>query len=683
MSEEEDTEAVVAAADADGDACTLASLPRQLLSLVLLRACGGELGALLRCGAVCRDWRALVRSGGPWPAGLASLRVAAPGGRCPFAQAARAAPQLLSLTVLPDSGVAEGVELRALCGAPLRALALRGLTALAPAPLLALCSASLTDLDVSGSRVDAATLAAALALCPRLEELRADDCPLGAFASAACLRCCKHAALTRDNACARAPTERRACGRQRASGAALLRELCAHNLSRLSLAGAGALLDDAALGAIAAASPRLTYLDASGAVGVRTIPAAVLALPCLRELHADDCGLCDAAFTALPQDGAPCLPALTALSLGGCRGLRDTGMRALAAALSALDAPPPLACLRVPRLLDLSDEAGAALLRARASSTLTLDVAGCGRLADVFFAACCRLQLRELCAAGLPRLSPELLSRLAASGALRTCAVLMLDDCETLQRGGSEAAVAVAAAACAAGAALHRLSLDACALDDAGAAAVAAACPALQELSLVGVAGVGDAGLAAFAAGCPQLRSLAVGGARGRWGAPSLRAFVHLASLRIARRGALYDEDLADVLPTGGDVALRHLTLAACGGVTDAGLALLARAAPQLRSLTLTACDNAALRGASLRAFRCLRSLTLSGCPELRCASLLHVLVACPQLALLRVPAELRLQLGGCMPVRAPPEDEEGKHADAAPWRPPHLLRLDAPSLCY
>jgi hypothetical protein len=464
-----------------------------------------------------------------------------------------------------------------------------------------------------------------------------------------------------------------------------LRELCAHNLSRLSLAGAGALLDDAALAAIAAASPRLAALDVSGAAGVRTIPAAVLALPCLRELRADDCGLCDAAFAALPGDGAPCLPALTCLSLGGCRGLHDAGVRALVAALRACDAPPPLTCLRVPRLLDLCDDAAAALLCARASSTaLTLDVTGCGRLADAFFAACCALQLRELCAAGLPRLSPTLLSQLAASDALRSCEVLVLDDCEALQRGGSAAAAAVAAAACAAGVALRRLSLDACALDDDGADAVAAACPALRELSLVGVAGVGDAGLAAFAAGCPQLRSLAVGGARGGWGARSLRAFAHLTSLRIARRGALYDEDLADVLPAGGVVALQHLTLAACGGVTDAGLASLARAAPQLRSLTLTACDNTALRGATLRSFRSLRLLTLSGCPELRYACLQHVLVACSQLVLLRLPAELRLQLGDCMPVRAPIEDEEEKGEDAAaPWRAPHLLRLDAPSLCY
>jgi hypothetical protein len=188
MPEEAEDAAAAAAPAADDEvaACaTLASLPRQLLALVLLRACDGELAALVRCGAVCRDWRALVRSGGPWPA-VASLRVAAPGGRCPFALAARAAPQLRVLTVLPDSGVAEGGELRALCGAPLQALALRGLTALTPAPLLALCCASLTNLDISGSRVDAATLAAALALCPRLDALRADECPLGASFAFCC-----------------------------------------------------------------------------------------------------------------------------------------------------------------------------------------------------------------------------------------------------------------------------------------------------------------------------------------------------------------------------------------------------------------------------------------------------------------------------------------------------------------
>jgi hypothetical protein len=113
---------------------------------------------------------------------------------------------------------------------------------------------------------------------------------------------------------------------------------------------------------------------------------------------------------------------------------------------------------------------------------------------------------------------------------------------------------------------------------------------------------------------------------------------------------------------------------------------VLARAAPQLRSLTLTACDDRALHGAPLRCFPRLRSLIVSSCPALRCESLVHALVTCPQLLLLRLPVELHLQLSRSLPVRAPAEQEEEEdHGEGAlaPWRPPHLLRLDASRACY
>ena len=443
------------------------------------------------------------------------------------------------------------------------------------------------------------------------------------------------------------------------------------------------LLTEAGLEDLALASPALTHLDVSGAEELCRVPEAVTSLRHLRELHAQDCGLRNHAF-APPPDGGAFFPALEALSLCGCRALGDAGINALASLLKrpADEPPAPLSRLRLARLLDLGDAPAAALLRARPAPTLALDVRCCGRLGDAFFAACCDARLCELRASGLPRLTPALLLSLARSGALRDARTLELDDCEALQRGGDDAAAAVAAAAAAAGAALERLSLDGCVLHDAGAASVADACPQLRHLSLVGVSGLGDEGLSALARSCASLHSLVVGGSRGRWTDAALSAFCGLRTLRIVRRSSLYEAELADAV-RGSGLHLRSVALAACGGVTDASLAALAQAAPELRSLTLTACDHRDLRGAPLRCFKRLRTLVVSSCPALECGSLVHALVACPELLRMHVPGWLRLQLADRVPVRPPLEDEEGADGGARPWRPRPLLHLDITSSDY
>ena len=634
--------AAPAGADA-GEPPSLLALPRPLLAAVLLLSADGDLSGFARCAAVCRDLRALVRAGGPWPQ-LTALRVASPGGRCPFALTARAG-SLQRLTVLADSGVGAGDEMLVLRDAPLRQLTLHGLEELSRGTLLALCAPTLASLDISRSRADAETLAAALDRCPKLRELSADSCAHGGRAS--------HAA-------------------------ALFRRLRSHALTRLSLRYSCATLDEATLAAIALASPELAYLDVCGAEALRRVPGEVAALRSLRELHAQDCGLSNHAFAA-PSDGGTFFPALTALSLSGCRGLGDAGISSLASLLRR-DARPPLSRLRLARLLDLADAPAAALLRARPAPLLALDVRCCGRLGEVFFAACRDTRFAELRASGLPRLTPAMLLALADSGALRMTRLLELDDCEALQRGGDDAAAAVAAAACAAGDALQRLSLDGCVLQDAGAVLVADACTHLEHLSLIGVSGLGDAGLTALARGCGALRSLAVGGSRGRWTDAALAAFTSLHTLRIARRSDLYDAELADAV-RGCGVNLRSVALAACGGVSDASLAALAQAAPGLRSLTLTACDHRDLRGAPLRCFPRLRTLVASSCPALECGSLVHAMVACPDLLRLHLPGWLRLQLAGRAPVRSPPDDEAG--SEAHPWRPQHMLHLDTTSSDY
>jgi hypothetical protein len=638
--------AAPAGADA-GEPPSLLALPRPLLAAVLLLSADGDAAGFVRCAAVCRDLRALVRGGGPWPQ-LTALLVASPGGRCPFSLAARAG-SLQRLSVHADSGVGAGDELLVLRDAPLRQLELHGLVELSRATLLALCAPTLATLDIGKSRADAETLAAALDRCPKLRELSADSCAHGGRAS--------HAA-------------------------ALFRRLRSHALTRLSLRySCCSTLDEATLTAIALASPALAYLDVCGAEALRRVPGEVAALRHLRELHAQDCGLSNTGFAAPSDDNATFFPALTALSLSGCRGLGDAGITNLAALLHCGDdARPPLSRLRLARLLDLADAPAAALLRARPAPLLALDVRCCGRLGKAFFATCRETRFAELRASGLPRLTPAMLLALAESGALRLTRLLELDDCEALQRGGDDAAAAVAAAACAAGDSLQRLSLDGCVLQDAGAVLVADACTRLEHLSLIGVSGLGDAGLTALARGCVALRSLTVGGSRGRWSDATLSAFTSLHTLRIARRNDLYDAELADAV-RGCGANLRSVALAACGGVSDASLAALAQAAPGLRSLTLTACDHRDLRGAPLRCFPRLRTLVVTSCPALECGSLVHAMVACPDLLRMHLPGWLRLQLAGRVPVRSPPDDEAC--SEVQPWRPQHMLHLDTTSSDY
>jgi hypothetical protein len=160
---------------------SLLALPRPLLAAVLLLAGDGDAAALARAAAVCREFRKLVHGGGPWPQ-LTALRVASPGGRCPFSLAARCG-SLQRLTVLPDSGVGGGDELALLAHAPLRHVALHGLVELSRASLLAVCASTLETLALQRCRADATALVAALDRCPKLHELAVDDCALGAFAS--------------------------------------------------------------------------------------------------------------------------------------------------------------------------------------------------------------------------------------------------------------------------------------------------------------------------------------------------------------------------------------------------------------------------------------------------------------------------------------------------------------------
>ena len=76
-----------------------------------------------------------------------------------------------------------------------------------------------------------------------------------------------------------------------------------------------------------------------------------------------------------------------------------------------------------------------------------------------------------------------------------------------------------------------------------------------------------------------------------------------------------------------------------------------------------------------------LRTLVVTSCPALECGSLVHAMVACPDLLRMHLPGWLRLQLAGRVPVRSPPDDEAC--SEVQPWRPQHMLHLDTTSSDY
>jgi len=614
----------------EADPCLIAVLPEALLAEVLEMAAAGDAAQLCSLALVCKAWRDAVSLS--WRS-LCSISLVSPGGRL------RPAASLTHLRVGPLAGLSSGLELQTLCRDSLLLHLTLHESALAQPALASLLQPTLTSLDASGSRLDAVPLLCCLRR-GRLLQLALSHVVLSPRTAPLPVAICRCTALTR-------------------------LELGAS--SRL-----GCVLDATAVSLLASSLPLLQHLDVSGSEALTYIPLPVLRLARLRSLLLDDCALSGSATAAelelAHQDGGTCFTSLSVLCLSGCRGLRSAGVRALAFALGRATAP--VTQLRLGRMLDLEDADAARLIsaaRQRGESRLDLDVSGSGRLSSLFSAEMCQHRLSNMRASGLSLFSADMLATVAASGALAGCSAIELADCERLgpRLGGAAASCAIEAACASAERALRTLVLDGCELDDDAAVSIAGACPHLDTLSLVGVPGLGDVGLGALAR-LPALTSLTLGG-RARWTPVALSGCGPLRSLRVVRCGRLNEADLVEVAAAAG-ASLRRLCIAACGALTDDGLARLASLLPQLRSLSLHAEDHPSLRGASLHRFVALRSLTLRGCPAIEVAGIQRLLASVPDLAELSLPHDLHTKV--CVPLRAEPELENG-------WRPRPRLRLN------
>jgi hypothetical protein len=608
------------------DEVCICELPPHLLAVVLQQAAEGSAAKLCALQRVCRAWREAAALA--W-CSITSLAVISPGG------CFGSAPSLVDLSIGALSGVGDGDELRALCScSPRLSSFMLSEVVLSPGVLATLLSTALVSLSLINSRCEASALSAVL----RSGRLR--------------ILCLARTVVR--------------------NGKPLLSALrCATSLTVLDVGRAqlGSVLDSAAVSSLAAALPLLERLDLSGSESLTCIPLALLEHGRLRALILDDSALSGSATAAeldLAQNA--CFPALSTLSIAGCRGLRSAGIRALAYALG--QGHVPFVELRASRLLDLEDADGARLLAALRlrgiEGGMDVDISTSGRLSALLFAElACQNSLTRLCASGLPQLTPAMLMSLAESGSLDRCAAIELADCEQLK--GAAASFACARACVAAGIALRVLVLDGCWLDDADAITIAHACPLIDRMSLVGIPSLGDAGLSALVRRT-ALTSLTLGG-RARWTPAALVGCSSLRSMRLVRCGRFDEGELCDVLTCSR--GLVKLAVGACGSLTDDGLARLAAELPLLRSVALHAEDHPSLLGKSLHRFQALRSLTLRGCPSIQACSIVRLAASVPLLVELCIPHDLQCALFQNLPVRAEPDACEDR-----PWRPQPRLRM-------
>lgn len=232
------------------------------------------------------------------------------------------------------------------------------------------------------------------------------------------------------------------------------------------------------------------------------------------------------------------------------------------------------------------------------------------------------------------------------------------------------------------GSQMTSLTLDGCYVDTLTAGFISQQCRVLEHLSVVGCRGLGTDGLSALVSSgrCGRgLRSLFVGGSSCLWKErEALSSLVSLTELRVFRRSAVTDVDLAPVL--AANQRLQKLTLVGCYSLTDqlfvlatmrgnkivSNMASLVSAQRDLHcaigaavegdcnshgydalgglglltQLKLTACDG--MLGSSISRLRNLRSLRISFCPSLDKAAIQHLLVACKKLVLVELPAQLQ-----------------------------------------
>eukprot|EP00878_Enallax_costatus_P010461 GHUV01010922.1.p1 GENE.GHUV01010922.1~~GHUV01010922.1.p1 ORF type:complete len:357 (+),score=65.80 GHUV01010922.1:3-1073(+) len=229
------------------------------------------------------------------------------------------------------------------------------------------------------------------------------------------------------------------------------------------------------------------------------------------------------------------------------------------------------------------------------------------------------------------------------------------------------------------GSQITSLTLDGTYVNDLTARFMSQQCPVLDHLSVVGCKGLGTDGLRALVSSGGHsggLRSLYIGGSSSLWRErEALSALTSLTELRVFRRSSVTDADLAPVL--WANQQLLKLTLVGCYRVTDQ-LFVLANigsnisrvdddnvgtplsALPSvhelhsasgsaevglshLTQLNLTACDG--IRGVSMSRLRNLRSLRISFCAAIDKTAIQHLVVACKNLVLLELPAQLQAQV--------------------------------------
>ncbi|XP_072984245.1 EIN3-binding F-box protein 1-like [Typha latifolia] len=208
---------------------------------------------------------------------------------------------------------------------------------------------------------------------------------------------------------------------------------------------------------------------------------------------------------------------------------------------------------------------------------------------------------------------------------------------------------------------LEKLDLARCPLiSDKGLTAVAQKCPNLMSLTLESCSGVGNEGLQAIGRGCPQLKSLAIKNCPlvGDQGVSSIVSSASASLAKIKLQGlnitdvslavvGYYGKAVTDLVLTGlqnigergfwvmanalGLLKVKCVTITSCRGVTDLGLASIAKCCPSLKQLCLRRCCY--LSDVGLKAFvetaKALENLQLEECNRITLDGVLGGLLNC------------------------------------------------------
>lgn len=383
--------------------------------------------------------------------------------------------------------------------------------------------------------------------------------------------------------------------------------------------------------------------------GIRASEAVLAAAPAVPDLNQEYLGededefMCDEGDSERTFEGKEATDArLTAAAVGDAlrgrlvsvsvrgshatRGVTDAGLSALARGCPALCS---LALWDVPQVTD----AGLAEIAAECHSLERLDITGCPLITDKGLIAVAQgcLNLKSLTIEACSGVANEGLK--AIGRCCRKLRAVNIKNCAHVDDQG------VSGLICSATASLAKVRLQGLSITDASLAVIGYYGKAVTDLTLARLPAIGERGfwVMANALGLQKLRCMIVVSCPGLTdlGLASVAKFCpSLKLLHLKKCSKVSDGSLKDFAESAK--GLENLQIEECNKVTLMGiLSFLLNCSPKFKALSLVKCTgikDICAAPAQLPVCKSLRSLTIEDCPGFTDASLAVVGMICPQL---------------------------------------------------